>query len=53
MWRLLPREPRFFDDFERQSQHIVRAAALLQALIADFSDVRAAVMAIKEGRARR
>jgi uncharacterized protein len=48
MWRLLPREPRFFDDFERQSLHLVRAATLLHALVADFSDVPAAVMAIKE-----
>ncbi len=48
MWRLIPRELRFFDDFERQPEHVVRAASLLHALVDNFSDVPAAVKAIKD-----
>lgn len=48
MRRLIPREVRFFDDFERQSQCVVRAASLLHTLVADFSDVPAAVKTIKD-----
>jgi hypothetical protein len=47
MRRLIPRERRFFDDFERQSQFIVRAATLLHTLVTDFADVPAAVQAIR------
>jgi hypothetical protein len=48
MRRLIPRELRFFDDFERQSEHAVRAAALLHSLVDDFSDVPGVVKAIKD-----
>lgn len=48
MRRLIPRELAFFDDFERQSQHIVHAASLLHDLLRDFSDVPGMVKAIKD-----
>jgi predicted phosphate transport protein (TIGR00153 family) len=48
MRRFIPREVAFFDDFERQSAHIVRAASLLQDLLTQFSDVRGMVSAIKD-----
>jgi uncharacterized protein len=48
MWRLVPRDLRFFDHFERQSRHLVRAAALLHGLVEEFSDVAAAVTAIRD-----
>lgn len=46
--RLIPREARFFDLFEQQSQHIVEAADLLHALVHHFNDARAKLHAIKE-----
>jgi hypothetical protein len=48
MRRLVPRDLRFFDAFERQSEHAVRAVALLQDLVENFSDVPGAVKAIKD-----
>jgi uncharacterized protein len=48
MFNLIPREVRFFDYFEQQSQHIMRAAALLFEMVHDFSDARAKAHAIKE-----
>lgn len=48
MFNLIPREVRFFDYFEQQSSHIMRAAALLNELTHDFSDARAKTHAIKE-----
>jgi predicted phosphate transport protein (TIGR00153 family) len=48
MFNLIPREVRFFDYFEQQTQHIVRAAALLFEMVHDFSDARAKAHAIKE-----
>jgi predicted phosphate transport protein (TIGR00153 family) len=48
MFRLVPREVRFYDLFEQQSQHILRAAGLLRDLLHDFGDLRAKVHAIKE-----
>jgi predicted phosphate transport protein (TIGR00153 family) len=48
MFRLVPREVRFYDLFEQQSQHILTAARLLHGLLHDFSDLRAKVHAIKE-----
>ena len=48
MFRLIPREVRFFDLFEQQSAHIINAAGLLQDLVQNFSDARAKAHAIKE-----
>jgi predicted phosphate transport protein (TIGR00153 family) len=48
MFRLVPREVRFFDLFEQQSQHIIRAAQLLHELIHTFADARAKAHAVKE-----
>ena len=48
MFRLIPREVRFFDLFEKQSEHIITAARLLHELVHNFSDSRAKAAAIKE-----
>ena len=48
MFRLIPREVRFFDLFEQQSTHIINAAALLHDLVHNFADARAKVHLIKE-----
>jgi len=47
MFNLIPKEVRFFDEFERQSANIKRAADLLRDLIYEFSDARAKAYAIK------
>ncbi|HBH03340.1 MAG TPA: DUF47 domain-containing protein, partial [Candidatus Rokubacteria bacterium] len=48
MFNLIPKEVRFFDYFEQQSQNLVRAGALLRELVHDFGDARAKAHAIKE-----
>ena len=48
MFRLIPREVRFYDLFEKQSEHIIAAARLLHELVHNFSDARAKAAAIKE-----
>jgi predicted phosphate transport protein (TIGR00153 family) len=48
MFNLIPKEVRFFDYFEQQSQHIIKAGALLHDLVYNFSDARAKASAIKE-----
>lgn len=48
MFNLIPKEVRFFDYFEQQSQNILRAGALLRELIYTFHDARAKASAIKE-----
>jgi len=48
MFNLIPKEVRFFDYFEQQSEHILRAADLLKQLTNDFRDARAKAFAIKE-----
>jgi predicted phosphate transport protein (TIGR00153 family) len=48
VFNLIPREVHFFDLFEQQSQHIIRAAGLLQELVHNFGDARAKAHAIKE-----
>ena len=48
MFNLIPREVRFFELFEQQSEHIIRAAALLHELVHNFADARAKVHLIKE-----
>src|SRR5213593_4485595 len=45
---LIPREVRFFDSFEQQSQNIIRATGLLHEMIHTFADARAKAYAIKE-----
>jgi uncharacterized protein len=48
MFNLIPKEVRFFDHFERQSELIVSAAGLLHEMVHNFADARAKVHAIKE-----
>ena len=48
MFNLIPREVRFFDLFDRQSEHIIRAAGVLHELVHNFADARAKAHAIKE-----
>jgi predicted phosphate transport protein (TIGR00153 family) len=48
MFNLIPREVRFFDLFDKQSEHIIRAAAVLHELVHNFADARAKAHAIKE-----
>ena len=48
MFNLIPKEVRFFDLFERQSEYIIKAAGLLHELAHNFSDARAKAHAIKE-----
>lgn len=48
MFNLIPKEVRFFDLFEQQSQHIIRAAELLHEMVNNFADARAKAHAIKE-----
>ena len=48
MFNLIPRNVRFFDEFEAQSANILRAADLLRELIHNFGDARAKAHAIKE-----
>jgi predicted phosphate transport protein (TIGR00153 family) len=48
MFRLIPREERFFDLFEQQATHIVESGRRLHELIFDFSDAPAKAAAIKE-----
>jgi uncharacterized protein len=48
MFNFLPKEVRFYDYFEQQSDNILKAAALLHDLARDFSDARAKTHLIKE-----
>ncbi len=48
MFNLIPKEVRFFDLFEQQSEHIIKAAELLREMLHDFGDARAKAFAIKE-----
>jgi len=48
MFNLIPREVRFFDLFDQQSEHILKAAALLHELVHNFPDARAKAHLIKE-----
>jgi len=48
MFNLIPREVRFFDLFDRQSEHIIKAAAVLHEMVHHFADARAKAHAIKE-----
>jgi uncharacterized protein len=48
MFNLIPKEVRFFDLFDQQSAHIIRAAGLLHELVHNFADARAKTHLIKE-----
>ena len=48
MFNLIPKEVRFFDLFDQQSAHIIKAAALLHELVHNFADARAKTHQIKE-----
>lgn len=48
MFRLLPREERFFDLYEEQGRNIAESARRLHELVFDFSDAPAKAAAIKE-----
>ena len=48
MFRLIPREERFFDFFEQQATNIVESARRLREMVFDFSDAPAKAAAIKE-----
>ncbi len=48
MFNLIPKEVRFFDYFEQQSQQITKAGTLLAELVHNFGDARAKAFAIKE-----
>ena len=48
MFNLIPREVRFFDLFERQSELIIQASGLLHELVHNFADARAKAHKIKE-----
>src|SRR6266478_5457002 len=47
-FNLIPREVRFFELFDQQSEHILKAAALLHELVHNFADARAKTHMIKE-----
>jgi predicted phosphate transport protein (TIGR00153 family) len=48
MFNFIPREVRFYDYFEQQSELSVKAAEMLHQLVHNFSDARAKMHAIKE-----
>jgi predicted phosphate transport protein (TIGR00153 family) len=48
MFNLIPKEVRFYDLFEQQSQLITKAAGLLKELVNNFGEARATVHAVKE-----
>src|SRR5260370_13453799 len=48
MFNLIPREARFYDLFDRQSEHIIKAAGVLDELVHNFADARAKAHTIKE-----
>jgi predicted phosphate transport protein (TIGR00153 family) len=48
MFRLFPREEKFFDLFEQQAQHIVSAARVLEEMTVHFANVKSAAERIKD-----
>ena len=48
MFRLLPREEKFFDLFEQQAAHIVTASRVLEELTLDYPDAKAKAEQIKD-----
>jgi len=48
MFRLIPREEKFFDLFEQQATNIVAAARVLQELVQDYSNAKAKAEEVKD-----
>ncbi len=48
MFRLFPREEKFFDLFEQQADHIVLASRLLEELTLDYPEAKAKAEHIKD-----
>jgi hypothetical protein len=48
VFRLLPREEKFFDLFEQQATHIVSASRVLEELTLDYADAKAKAQQIKD-----
>ena len=48
MFRLLPREEKFFDLFEQQASHIVSASRVLEELTLDYPDAKGKAQRIKD-----
>jgi hypothetical protein len=48
VFRLLPREEKFFDLFEQQASHIVSAARVLEELTLDYPEAKAKAQSIKD-----
>jgi uncharacterized protein len=48
VFRLLPREEKFFDLFEQQASHIVSAARVLEELTLEYADAKAKAQQIKD-----
>jgi hypothetical protein len=48
VFRLLPREEKFFDLFEQQAAHIVSASRVLEELTLDYPDAKTKVERIKD-----
>jgi uncharacterized protein len=48
MFNFIPKEVRFYDYFEQQSRHVLKASALLHELVHNFPDARQKMHAIKE-----
>lgn len=44
--KIVPREEKFYDLFEKQAENVLRGAGLLKALLEDYRDVASAVMRI-------
>src|SRR5215813_4133749 len=48
MFRLLPREEKFFDLFEQQAGHIVSAARVLEEMTLDYANAKAKAERVKD-----
>jgi predicted phosphate transport protein (TIGR00153 family) len=48
VFRLLPREEKFFDLFEQQASHIVSASRALEELTLDYADAKGKAQQIKD-----
>ena len=48
MFRLLPREEKFFDLFEQQAAHVVSASRVLEDLVLDYASAEARARQIKD-----
>ncbi len=48
MFRLLPREEKFFDLFEQQATHIVTASRVLEEMTLEYADAKAKAVRVKD-----